>query len=289
MFPAVLKELTLLPKDIRNPKSKVKAKRDSKPLGRGSFPEGERNLPVQAVSEHLRFNHPAQTDSLVDKLLPQKKSSFNVQGRLTDDNLRQLERNLRVGLSSLSYALWCLEFSSDSLQQISEDAEGEELFMPIISSIKHSMSFLSSVLDRTAISFATSVLVRRDSYLAQMDQLVPDEDLVKLRAAGFLDPNLFAGNIPEILPKLDDLRKESQSRQSVDAIASLAKKGVDSSKTSTTSSSNPQKKQSKKSFKKKNYFKRNPGAGNNTKSSDQASSNYNKGSFRGKGKKSGNK
>ena len=88
------------------------------------------------------------------------------------------------------------------------------------------MSFLSTVLDRSALSMATSMLIRRDAYMAQMDGLVPEEDLVKLRCSSFLDSTLFAGIVSEIIPKLEVIRKESMSRESVDVLTSLAKKGL---------------------------------------------------------------
>ena len=293
MYHPIREELTIFSTDICNPPSKLKAKRDSKPLGRGYFPESQKGLPVQALSGDLRFNHAAQVDTNVEKLLPQKKNTYSIQGRLSEENLRVMERNLRVSLSSLSYVLWNLDFATHSLSEISEDCDERDLFNPIISACKHAMSFLSTVVDRSATSLASTVLLRRDSYLAQMDSLLPEEDQVKLRSASFLDTKLFAGNLTEIIPKLEELRKDSHSRESVEALASLAKKGVESSSSKSTSNvaSSSSKKKNSKKFTKKKFSKKNAGqtSGNSTKtSSDQNGANITR-TFHNKGKKSGSK
>jgi len=221
-----------------------------KPLGTGTFPEAQRGLPVQAISELLRFNQPAQADSGLEKLLPHKKKSFSVQGRLSEDNLRRLERDLRVSLSSLSNVLWSLEFTNSALEKLKKDSTDQDAFLPAISSCKHALSFLSTVVDRTATSFATSLLMRRDSYIVQMDPLVKEEQVVALRSASFTDPKLFGGVSQNILPDLEKARKESKSQESVDALASLAKKNVSHSTKPSSSSSN------QKSFKKKTPSKK---------------------------------
>ena len=59
----------------------------SKPLVKGHFPDSQRGLPVQTLSDELRFNHPVQIDDETDKLLPPKKVSYTVQGRLSEENL----------------------------------------------------------------------------------------------------------------------------------------------------------------------------------------------------------
>ena len=84
---------------------KAKSNKDSKPLRKGCFPASERGLPVQALLGMLSFNHTAQVEPEIEKLLPGNKSSFNLQGRLSEENMRSLERDLRINLSSLSYVL----------------------------------------------------------------------------------------------------------------------------------------------------------------------------------------
>ena len=94
----LMMSLSLFPQDVKYPPKKAKAKRDSKLLARGYSQECPKGLRVQALSDQLRFNHPAQVDTGIDKLLPAKKTSYSIQGRLSDDILRHLERDL----SSLS-------------------------------------------------------------------------------------------------------------------------------------------------------------------------------------------
>ena len=294
MFQPIIDELVAFSNDISNPQSKAKAKRDSKPLGRGSFPLSQRDLPIQALSDNLRFNHPAQIDSGVDKLLPSKKSSYVVQGRFSDDNLRTLERDLRVNLSSLSYVLWSLDFATQSMVELNEKSQDKEAFISIISACRHAMSFLSTVVDRSATSLATSILARRDSYLAQMDGVIPEEEMVTLRSSSLMDTTLFAGTVVDLIPKVESLRKESQSRESVDALASLAKKGVSSSsaKPSVSNPGSSKKKSTKKFSKKKSNGKKNFNASSGSSAkpaTEQASSGNSGRSFRGKGKKQNNK
>ena len=86
-----------------------------------------------------------------------------------------------------------------------------------------------------------------------MDSLISEEDLANLRAASFMDTTLFAGAVTDVLPKLELARKESLSQQSIDTLASLAKKGVESSKPKASSSNSGQtfqKKLKKKASKK---------------------------------------
>ena len=80
------------------------------------------------------------------------------------------------------------------------------------------------------------MLARRDSFLSQMDSLISEEDLANLRAATFMDTTLFAGAVTDVLPKLELARTEFLSQQSVDTLASLAKKGVEGSKPKANSS-----------------------------------------------------
>ena len=294
MYPPVRKGLTTIPEDIRSPLPKAKSKKDTKPLTRGAFPDCSRGLPVQALSDDSRFNVPAQIDSGVEKLLPPKKHTYNIQGRLTDDNLRKIERDLRINLSSLSYVLWALDFASHNLIQMGESAkkkEDKDSFVPAISAVRHAMSFLSTVLDRSATSMATSMLIRRDAYMAQMDALLPEEDLVKLRCASFLDSTLFAGTVSEITPRLEILRKESYSRESVDVLTNLAKKGVAGSTPKNTSSTGyTSKKKSKKYNKKKSSKKSTVSSGGSGKTTTEQGTGGNiTRTFRNKNKKSSNK
>ena len=107
--------------------------------------------------------------------------------------------------------------------------------------------FLSTVVDQSVTSLATTVLARSYSYMSRMQK----EDMIQLRDANFLDTTLFAGNITYPIPKIDSSRRNSHRRESVDALASLAKKVVeDFSSMKTSSNSSYSKKSSKKSFKK---------------------------------------
>ena len=294
MHAAIRKELTVLASDVKEPPCKIKAKKDTKPLARGQFPEGQRGLPVQALSDELRFNHPAQIDAEADKLLPPKKVSYAVQGRLTEEGLRKLERDLRITLSSLSYVLWSLDFATQSLVKMGESTKKEkdkEKILPIVSACRHALSFLSSSVDRSSTSLALTILTHRDSFLAQMDPLLPEEDAVKLRSASFLDTRLFAGSISDIVPKIEELRRVSHSRESVDALTSLAKKGVQNSgsKASSSKSGNNKKKSSKKFSKKKSSKKSsNEPVKQSTTTVQENSGNITR-TFRSKGKKSSNK
>ena len=290
MFPPIKDELFKLSVAIRNPPSKARARRDSLPLGRGVFPEAEKGLPIQALSEDLRFNQPAQLDAGIERLLPPKKSSFNVQGRFSDENLRKMERDLRVNLSSLSYALWSLDYTTQSLCQMRDASQNKDTLVPCISACKHALSFLTSVVDRSATTLATTVLARRDSYLSQMDPLLPEEDHITLRASSFLDTSLFAGNTCDLVPKLDNLRRESQSRESVDVLTSLAKKGVQGSTSQkSTAGSGFSKKKSKKHSKKKGSKKSGTSTAVVTTTTDQPASGGIQRTFRNKGKKSSKK
>ena len=295
MHEAIRTELVAFSNDISVPPTKAKAKRDSKPLGRGIFPENQRTLPVQALAGDMRFNHPLQLDQGIERLLPGKKQTFSVQGKLTEENLRKIERDLRVNLSSLSYALWNVEFATQSLISKSEsckDPKDKDSFIPIVSACRHALSFLSTVVDRSSLALATSVLVRRDSYLSQMDSLLPEEEQVKLRASSFLDTKLFAGNVAEVIPRMEDLRKESQNRQSVDALTTLAKKGVETSSTKNTTSASTSgfsKKKNKKSSKKKTNKKNSYSAGNNKSSTETTATGSITRTFRNKSKKSNQK
>ena len=290
MFPAIKEELVLFSKDIRCPASKAKARRDTNPLGRGVFPEAQKGLSVQAMSEDLRFNQPAQIDAGIERLLPPKKSTFNVQGRFSDENLRKMERDLRVNLSSLSYSLWSLDYATQTLSQMEEKEKKKKrkaALIPCISACRHSLSFLTTVVDRSALALATTILARRDSYLSQVDNLLPEEDHVMLRSSSFLDTSLFAGSTSDLVPKLEGLRRESQSRESVDVLTSLAKKGVSgSSSQKTTAGSGFTKKKSKKHSKKKGSKKAAATSGTVTTTSDQPATGGIKRTFRNKGKKS---
>ena len=134
----LMMNLSLFPQDVKCPPTKAKAKRDSKPLARGYSQESQKGLRVQALSDWLRFNHPGQLDTGIDKLLPAKKTSHSIQGVLSDNSLRHLER----ALSSLSYALWSMNFATKSLTEISEEFDEIEFFCPITSACKQSLSFL---------------------------------------------------------------------------------------------------------------------------------------------------
>ena len=287
MYGAVEYELKLMSKDIRTPRVKARSKRDTKPLGRGDFPVSERGpgLPVQALSSHLRFNHPAQVDTEVDRLLPSGKSSYSIHGRFTEENLRQMERDLRVNLSSLSYVLWALEFTSNQLKELQEDSEEAELLQPARSAVTHAMSFLTTVVDRSTTTLSTTILARRDSYLAQMDPLLAQEHRVSLRAASMLGTRLFDGVAASMVPALDSLRKDSQERRSVNALASLAQKGVE--KSQATSSSAGHSKQKRKHKKEKSSYKKGGAKGNppKTTSEEASSGTSGKRTFRTKGKK----
>ena len=290
MFYEIRKELNLLSKDVIAPPSKAKARRDTKPLGRGVFPEAQRGLPVQALSEDLRFNQPSQIDSGIERLLPPKKSSFNIQGRFSDENLRKMERDLRVNLSCLSYALWAIDYSSQSISQLKVKSSSKDAQLACVSALKHSMSFLTSVVDRSSTALVTSILARRDSFLSQMDPLLTEEDQIMLRASSFLDTSLFAGNVTDLIPKLEELRRDSRSRESVDVLTSLAKKGVEgSSKKSGQGNSYSKKKSSKKGSKKKGSKKSNTSSGTVTTTSDQPASGGFQRTFRNKGGKKSSK
>ena len=255
--------------DIKAPATKARAKRDSKPLGKGSFPSSTRDLPVQALSELTRFNHPAQVEVEVEKLLPRSKTSFNIQGRFTEEHLRMLERDMRVSLSSASYTLWALEFAANSLQTIADGSEDRDMLVPSISACRHAMSFLSTVVDRSSTSLNTTLLARRDSYLAQADPLLAEGEQVSLRAADMLDTRLFAGQIPTLLPKLESRRKEASESASVSALTSLAKKGVEGS-TAPASSGSSFKRRSKKHHKKDKKDKKTANTGSFQKASSEA-------------------
>ena len=292
MYPPIRKALSKFPEDIRSPPAKAKSKKDTKPLLRGAFPECQRGLPIQALSEDTRFNQPAQIDSGVEKLLPPKKHTFNIQGRLNDDNLRKIERDLRVNISSLSYVLWALDYASHSLIQMGEGSEKKRAsIVPILSAVRHGMSFLSTVLDRSSTSLASSMLIRRDAYMAQMDTLIPEEDMVSLRCASFLDSTLFAGMVSEVSPRLEVVRKDSVSRESVDVLTTLAKKGVaGSAPKSNTSTSNSSKKSKKFNKKKKSSKKYNASSGGSGKTATETSTGGNiTRTFRNKSKKSSSK
>ena len=247
LYYPIQKALNTFPKDIRYPAVKARSKKDAKPLGRGSFPSTQRNLPLQAISGMLHFNHPAQVEAEVDQLLPSGKTSFNVQGRLTEEHLRNLERDMRANLSSLSYVLWNLDFASSNLKELSDESPDADMLTPALSACRHAMSFLSTVLDRSSTSLATTILARRDSYLAQMDPLLKEEARVNLRCASFSDSRLFSGEVASVLPGLDSLRKDSKERESVNALASLAKRGVEKQ----GSSFDQKKKKKEKKFSKK--------------------------------------
>ena len=151
---------------------------------------------------------------------------------------------------------------------------------------------MTTVVDRSSTALATSVLLRRDSYLSQMDTLLPEEDQVRLRASSFLDTKLFAGNISDIIPRVEDLRKESHNRESVDALTSLAKKGVETSATKSGTSgytANFSKKKSKKSSKKKSGKKNFTPSGTAKTSSEPSGTGAITRTFRNKSKKSGQK
>ena len=288
MFGAIRVELNNLARDVKAPPSKAKARRDTKPLGRGAFPEATKGLPIQALSEDLRFNQPAQTDTGVERLLPLKKSSYNIQGRFSDEHLRKMERDLRVTLSTLSYVLWALDFTTQSLIEKSASMKDKDSLLACISACKHSMSFLTTTVDRSATTLATTVLARRDSFLSQMDPLLPEEDQISLRGSSFLDTSLFAGNIVDLIPKIEGLRRESQSRESVDVLTSLAKKGVEgsSSKKAYTGSGYSKKKSSKKQSKKKGSKKFNAPSTTTTATTEQSSTGGIQRTFRNKQKKS---
>ena len=75
--------------------------------------------------------------------------------------------------------------------------------------------------------------------------------MIQLKDANFLDTTLFAGNITYPIPKIDTPRRDPHRKESVDALALLAKKGVeDFSSRKTSSNSSYSKKSSKKSLKK---------------------------------------
>ena len=271
MFEAIHKELRLFSGDVKDPPNKAKSKKDSKPLGRGCFPPSERGLPVQALSGMLRFNHPAQVEPEVDKLLPGNKNSYNVQGRLTEENMRSLERDLRVNLSSLSYVLWALDFASENLKELAEDAEDSEMILPAYSAVQHALSFMSTVVDRSSTALTTTILTRRDSYLAQIDALLPEEEIINLRSSGLMDTRLFAGQASSALPVLETKRKYFKERESVQALTSLAKKGVEKSQGSSYSPASKKNKKSKKNYQEKkgkqSYSSNAPKAGGDTASS----------------------
>ena len=65
-----------------------------------------------------------------------------------------------------------------------------------------------------------------------------------------MDTRLFAGQVASALPRLEDKRKYSKERESVQALTSLAKKGVEKSQKSSFSPAS-KKKKSKKSHQEK--------------------------------------
>ena len=127
--------------------------------------------------------------------------------------------------------------------------------------------------------------------MAQMDGLLPEEDLVTLRCASFLDSTLFAGTVAEITPKLEVLRKESYNRESVDVLTTLAKKGVaGSTPKSSASTNNTSKKKTKKYNKKKSSKKSTASSGGSGKTTTEQGTGGNiTRTFRNKNKKSSSK
>ena len=134
-----------------------------------------------------------------------------------------------------------MEYAAFDLKELADDSKDSKLLHPPISAIKHAMRFLSTIVDRSATSLATTILIRRDGYLAQVDNLLPEEEMVNLRAASLMDTRLFAGQVASALPRLEDKRKYSKERESVQALTSLAKKGVEKSQGSSFSSASKKK------------------------------------------------
>ena len=139
------------------------------------FPDSQKDLPVRSLSCAVNFNHPAQVEANIDKLLPKGKTSYSIQGRLTDENMRKIEWDLRINLSSLSYVLWGHEFATSSSTNLTEESEDADMLLPAISACKHALSFMSTVVDKSSICLSTTILARRDSYLSEMDPLIPEE------------------------------------------------------------------------------------------------------------------
>ena len=114
-----------------------------------------------------------------------------------------------------------------------------------------------------------------------MDPLLPEEERLNLRAADMMNNKLFAGQVSKVVPGLEALRKDSTDRESVNALAMLAKKGVEKQSSAAPYSFKKKKKKEKKAFKKDNA----KGTSQNTATDTSAGGASNKRSFRARGKK----
>ena len=77
--------------------------------------------------------------------------------------------------------------------------------------------------DRMLVGLSTSVLLRRDNSLVQMDRLVPISTKEALRTAPLLAPSLFGDEATSALTDLEDARVQNKPTQAIREMVQFTK------------------------------------------------------------------
>ena len=218
LYPAVSSALDFTAQEVASSSSsKTKA---AAPLPKGKFPQVDSKRETLPPSSLPEFNLAAPRDASLEGMGPSGKSIAPPKVRLSDESLKTLEKDQRVALSSLSYAMWTARAASHLLA-----SEGQSN-RDIIDLITATRRWLLTVADRLVVAFSTLLLIRRDGYLQGMDSLVNEAQTSSLRSAAFSSPSLFGPQTTRVATELAKAREVAQPTQAIRAISRMAKQLV---------------------------------------------------------------
>ena len=140
--------------------------------------------------------------------------------------MRRNESDARVNVSSLSYALWCVQFAKGRVAKLRDEVDADEALDPVYSALHYALAHLSTTMNRSQVLMANATLLRRDTHLSQMDPLVPADDRATLRASPFVHLSMFSVASRALVKDLETARTQKDSADGVKALTNLAKAGV---------------------------------------------------------------
>ena len=228
LYPAIKKDLRSFASAVLKPPTPLSSRVDADPLPGGVFLQSSRKgIVISPPAGLAKFHLAVMPDSTAVKLLPVGKTAYaKTKGSLSEEAMRRNECDARVGISSLSHALWCVQFAKDRVATFREEVEADEAMDPVYSALHYALSHLSTTMNRVEVLMANATLLRRDTHLAQMDPLVPADDRATLRASPFVHPSMFSVASRTLVKDLDTARSQKKSEDGVQALTNLAKAGV---------------------------------------------------------------
>ena len=235
LYPAVSAALDFTSKEVAlSTSSKVKA---AGPLPIGRYPQVDSKREALPPSLLPEFNSPALRDSALEAMAPGGKSVSPPTVKLSEESLKLLERDQKVALSSLSYAMWSAKSAASLLAKGVQQAHGNvsaASLVDVADLLSASRRWLLTVADRLVVDLSTILLLRRDGYLAGIDKLMPEPQLAAMRSAPFSGSSLFSDRAGVAAEELSKARQEAHPTQAIQAMSRVAKQLV-SAKTGVSS------------------------------------------------------